>query len=299
MQKKKSVSVVIPSWNSESQMKQNLPFVFAAAAKVKAEVVIVDDASAYDQSASYLKSLGKKVRFYANKTNEGFSFTVNRGVSLAKGDLIMLLNTDVRPSPDCFVKAIKYFEDPTVYAVGFNSGEAWMGGEWKGGLFHHFKVEPTVANKNQVNPSLWASGGQAAFDRAKWTELGGMDLLFKPFYWEDTDMGYRAWKRGWQVLWGPDCQCVHDHQKSVIASNFTKEFVMNTAQRNQFLFIWKNISDPGFMLSHILKMPYFLAKYPLPVLKALMLLPMALSHRRAEESHWQKTDQEILPLWKR
>jgi len=295
----KSVSVVIPSWNSESQMKQNLPYVFKAAQAVGAEIVIVDDNSQYDDSAGYLKSLGKKIRFFENTTNGGFSETVNRGVKEAKGDIIMLLNTDVRPSPDCFSNALKYFEDNTIYAVGFNSGEAWMGGEWKDGLFHHFKVEPTTKNKNKVNPSLWASGGQAAFDRRKWLTLGGMDLLYKPFYWEDTDMGYNAWKRGWQVLWGPDCNCVHDHQKSVIASNFTKEFVMATAQRNQFLFIWKNITDRGFMQSHLLKMPYYLLKFPLPVLRALTYLPSVLRNRANAKKYWVKQDAEILKLWTR
>lgn len=299
MKKQKTVSVVIPSWNSESQMKQNLPYVFAAAEKVNAEIVIVDDNSQYDNSAGYIKSLGKKVRFYENKSNGGFSETVNRGVKMAKGDLIMLLNTDVRPSPDCFIKALKYFEDDSVYAVGFNSQEAWMGGEWKGGLFHHFKVEPTDANKNKVNPSLWASGGQAAFSRDKWLELGGMDLLFKPFYWEDTDMGYNAWKRGWKVLWGPDCKCVHDHQKSVIANNFTKEFVMATAQRNQFLFIWKNITDTKFLVSHFLKLPYYLIKFPLPVLKAFTYIPQVISKRMEAKKHWVREDRDILKLWTR
>ena len=144
MAKHKTVSVVIPSWNSEKQLQQNLPFVFAAAAKVKAEIVIVDDHSQFDRSAFYLKSLGDKIRFYENRKNEGFSYTVNRGVKLAQGDIIMLLNTDVRPSPDCFVHALKYFADPSVYAVGFNSGEAWMGGEWQSSLFQHFKVEPKL-----------------------------------------------------------------------------------------------------------------------------------------------------------
>jgi len=299
MTKTPTVSVVIPSWNSESQMKQNLPYVFAAAEAVKAEIVIVDDKSAIDQSAHYLRSLGKKIRFYQNKTNGGFSYTVNRGVSLAKGDIVILLNTDVRPSLDCFVKAIKYFEDDSVYALGFNSGEAWMGGEWKGGLFHHFKVEPTQTKKNRPNPSLWASGGQAAFSRSKWKELGGMDLLYKPFYWEDTDMGYRAWKRGWQVLWAPECRVVHDHQKSVIAGNFTKEFVMDTAQRNQFLFIWKNISDPIFLLNHLIRLPYYLLQYPGSVLQALRYLPRALSARASERPFWKRSDHAILSLWTR
>lgn len=294
-----TVSVVIPSWNSESQMKQNLPYVFAAAKRVDAEIIIVDDNSKFDDSSGYLKSLGKKIRFYKNSGNGGFSFTVNRGVSQAKGDLIMLLNTDVRPSPDCFIKALKYFEDDSVYALNFNSQEAWMGGEWRGGLFHHFKVEPSATNKNKVNPSLWASGGQGAFDRAKWLALGGMDLLYKPFYWEDTDMGFRAWKRGWQVLWAPECKVVHDHQKSVIASNFTKEFVLNTAQRNQFLFIWKNISDLRYLLSHFLRLPYYLLKYPGPVIKALALLPQALKSRAKDSRYWKLSDRDILKAWAR
>ncbi|MFZ2199807.1 MAG: glycosyltransferase family 2 protein [Microgenomates group bacterium] len=299
MSQKLTVSVVIPSWNSEVQMKQNLPYVFAAAERVYAEIVIVDDNSKHDKSPEYLKSLGDKVRFFANKGNGGFSYTVNRGVKEAKGDIIMLLNTDVRPSPDCFEKVLKYFEDDSVYAVGFNSGEAWMGGEWQGGLFHHFKVEPTGKNKDHNNPSLWASGGQAAFSRDKWLALGGMDLLYKPFYWEDTDMGYRAWKRGWQVLWAPECKCVHDHQKSVIASNFTKEFVMATAQRNQFLFIWKNISDPSYLFNHLVRLPYYLLKYPGPVFKALLLLPAALSSRAHEKHFWKRQDRDILASWVR
>ncbi len=294
---KPKVSVVIPSWNSESQLKQNLPYVFKAAEAVNAEIVIVDDASSYDQSAEYLKSLGKKIRFYENKTNGGFSFTVNRGVSLARGDVAILLNTDVRPSPDCFANCLKQFSDPSVFAVTFNSGEAWAGGRWEDGLLQHAKVEPTKNNGSEQNPSLWASGGQAAFDRAKWMGLGGMDLLYKPFYWEDVDLGYRAWKRGWRIIWDPESRCVHDHQKSVIASNFTPEFVRATAQRNQFLFVWKNIHDSRMLSSHLLKIPSFLKNYPLPFLRALLLLPAALRGRGIEKHSSVKSDSEVLSLW--
>src|SRR3989339_845815 len=161
-------SVVIPSWNSEKQLQQNLPYVFKAAAKVGAEIIVVDDASTYDHSAQYLRTLGSKIRFYANKKNEGFSFTVNRGVQLAHHEIVILLNTDVRPEPDCFVNCLKQFSSTNIFAVTFNSGESWAGGKWERGLLQHAKVEPTAENKNKINPSLWASGGQAAFDRRKW-----------------------------------------------------------------------------------------------------------------------------------
>lgn len=294
---KLTVSVVIPSWNSESQLKQNLPYVFKAAAAVNAEVVIVDDHSTFDASAAYLRSLGKQIRFYENQNNEGFSYTVNSGVAKAKGDIIMLLNTDVRPRPDCFANALANFKDPKVFAVTFNSGEAWAGAKWYGGLLQHAKVEPDKTNIKTINPSLWASGGQAAFARHKWLALGGMDLLYKPFYWEDVDLGYRAWRRGWNIVWDPSCRCVHDHQKSVIATNFTPEFVRATAQRNQFLFVWKNIFDRPMLLSHLGHFPSFIKNYPRPFFRALLLLPAALRARGVEKRALVRSDREIIAPW--
>lgn len=294
---KLKVSVVIPSWNSELQLKQNLPYVFEAAKKVNAEIIVIDDNTQSDNSTDYLKTLGRKIRFYENDGNGGFSYTVNKGVNLAKGDIVILLNTDVRPSPDCFINCLKQFEDDSVFAVTFNSGESWAGGRWEGGLLQHAKVESSHDNKDKVNPSLWASGGQAAFHRAKWISLGGMDLLYKPFYWEDVDLGYRAWKHGWRVVWDPKSKCVHDHKKSIIASNFTGDFVKQTAQRNQFLFVWKNIHDSSMLWSHILKIPSFIKNYPGPFFQAIRFIIPTLKGRNIEKSLSIRSDAEILSIW--
>ncbi len=293
------ISVVIPSWNSENQLRENLPFVYRASSRVNAEIVIIDDASSYDKSVQLLKREKKrgKIRFFQNRVNQGFSYTVNRGVSLAKGSLIMLLNTDVRPSSDCFLEAIRLFDDKDIFAVTFNSKEAWAGGKWEKGMFHHFKVEPPTRKLGNF-PSLFASGGQAAFDKKKWQELGGMDLLYKPFYWEDTDLGYRAWKRGWKIIWSSKPKVVHDHQKSVIASNFSKSFITATAQRNQFLFIWKNIRDRDLILNHLINLPKYIFRYPSAFFRALCLLPRVLQVRSREAKKIVKSDGEILAQWK-
>lgn len=298
--KKPKVSVVIPSWNSEKQLKKNLRYVYMAADVVDAEVVVVDDASSHDDSVGYLEKEEDrgKLTLYTNEENQGFSYTVNKGVRLAQGNIVILLNTDVRPRKYCFEKCLSLFDEkPDLFAVTFNSGEAWMGGEWKNGLFQHFKVEPTEENKDQYNESLWASGGQAAFSKEKWQELNGMDLLYKPFYWEDTDLGYRAWKRGWRILWTPECVVTHDHAASVIASNFSKEFIENTAQRNQFLFVWKNIHDPLLMLSHLIRLPLYLIQYPKPVFRALSKLGEVLKKRKIEKKQSIKKDKEIIRKW--
>lgn len=296
MQKKPTMSVVIPCWNSEAQLEENLPSVLVAGSYVDAEIIVVDDASYADHSVEYLESLGNQIRLIKQDKNQGFGATVNHGVKAATGEIIILLNTDVRPAPDCFENARAYFVDNDVYAVGFNSNEGSMGGAWHDGLFHHFKVDEPMRAK-RMQSSLWASGGQAAFSRSKWIELGGMDALYKPFYWEDVDMGYCAWKRGWKVLWAADCVVVHDHKKSVIANNFSKDLVKNIATRNQFLFVWKNISDRDMVWSHLRMLFSYLSHYPLPFLWAVMSIPQVYRRRQRESHFWKRTDHDILSLW--
>ncbi|MCE7898012.1 MAG: hypothetical protein DPW11_00780 [bacterium] len=290
MSKKLSLTIVIPCWNSAELLQKNLSSVIKAAKAASAKIIIIDDQSS-DNSIEYLKSLKADFTLLTNPQNLGFGETVNRGVAAADSDLVVLLNTDVRPELDCFLNAMRYFEDPKVFAVGFNSNEGSMRVNWEKGLFHHFRGEGSEI-------SLWASGGQAVFDRKKYLELGGMDPMYKPFYWEDTDLGYNAWKRGWKVVWGQDCHCVHDHQSSVIKGNFTKDFIYTTAQRNQFLFIWKNISDPSLLISHFFYLPLYLARYPKVVIQALQQLPIALRSRYKNKRYWKRRDQDILRLWK-
>ena len=64
-------------------------------------------------------------------------------------------------------------------------------------------------------PCFYGGGGSCAFDRAKFLELGGFDELLAPFYLEDTDLGYMAWKRGWKVLYHPRSVVWHEHRGTI------------------------------------------------------------------------------------
>lgn len=287
---KPTVSIIIPCWNSESQLKQNLPAVRTAAKKVSAEILIVDDASTLDNSKKYLATL-TGIKYLQNSTNQGFTKTVNRGVGEATGEIVILLNTDVAPEPDCFSRALPYFTDPTLFAVTFNSGEGWAEGRWEDGMLVHYPI-----NKDAIKPmpSLWASGGQAAFRRNIWQKLGGLDPLYAPFYWEDVDLGYRAWKAGYQILWVPDARCSHHHEKSVIKNNFKPSYIGRIALRNQLLFIWKNITDPALLGSHFARLPRLLYRYPAAVLSAISFLPKVVAERKRGA---KLTDTAVLNIW--
>ena len=71
------------------------------------------------------------------------------------------------------------------------------------------------ADVTDLFPCFYGGGGSCAFDRRKFLELGGFDALLAPFYLEDTDLGYMAWKRGWKVLYQPRSIVYHEHRGTI------------------------------------------------------------------------------------
>ena len=43
-------------------------------------------------------------------------------------------------------------------------------------------------------------------------EVGFLDGAFFMYY-EDTDLCYRLWQKGWKVYYNPDVTVLHDHQR--------------------------------------------------------------------------------------
>ena len=91
-------------------------------------------------------------------------------------------------------------------------------------------------------PCFYGGGGSCAFDRQKFLELGGFDELLAPFYLEDTDLGYMAWKRGWKVLYQPRSVVYHEH-RGTIGKRFREEQIQAVLKKNFVLFCWKNIHE--------------------------------------------------------
>src|SRR5258708_6183481 len=93
-----SVSIVIPNWNGRALLENNLPTIIKASKNKEnkiSEIIIVDDASS-DDSVTYLKkNFAKEIKLVVHKVNRGFGASVNTGVRSAKGEFVVLLNTDI------------------------------------------------------------------------------------------------------------------------------------------------------------------------------------------------------------
>lgn len=277
------VSVIIPNFNGEKLLEKNLPEVINASKNTENkiyEIIIVDDGSD-DGSVKLLTKNFPEIKLIKHKINRGFSAAVNTGARMAKGNLILLLNNDVIPSPDFLAPAIKHFDDERVFAVSLHEkGYGYARGSFSAGYIQLAMGEESKT----VHPSFYVSGGSGIFRRSIWMELGGMDeKLLSPFYWEDIDLGYRAEKRGYINLWEPESKVTHNHESTI--GEFSKNYVQRIRERNQLLVIWKNIGSPALIRNHIIGVIRRTFRHPgyiRIVLMSLSRLGIAIRERKKE-----------------
>jgi GT2 family glycosyltransferase len=108
----------------------------------------------------------------------------------------------------------------------------------------------------QASQRRWFHAGDAwsLYDRDKFMALGGFDELFTPFFSEDEDLFYRAWKRGWHVIYEPRARVVHHHECSTIFRAFDDARRERIYRAHQLLHTWKNLDDVSLRRQHLVSL---------------------------------------------
>jgi O-antigen biosynthesis protein len=252
-----SASVVIPNWNGRDLLAKYIPSVIQALdGNPDNEIIVVDNGS-QDGSAAFLVEHFPAVRVLALDRNLGFGGGSNAGFRAAKNDIVVLLNSDMRVERDFLAPLLEAFTDETVFSVAcqiFFSDPNKLREEtgltqlwWENGSLRvRHRDDPAI---EVPYPCAYGGGGSCAFDRRKFLELGGFDELLAPFYMEDTDVGYLAWKRGWKVLYQPGSVVYHEH-RGTIGKKFSAAEIDLVLKKNFALFCWKNIHEWPRLASH-------------------------------------------------
>jgi len=253
-----AASVVIPNWNGRDLLERYLPSVVAAlAGNPENEIIVVDNGSA-DGSAEFVREAFPGVKVLALDRNLGFGGGSNAGFRAAKNDIVVLLNSDMQVSPDFLPPLVEGFRDESVFAVScqiffrdparLREETGLTQGWWQdGGLKVRHRADAAITG---LFPCFYGGGGSCAFDRRKFLELGGFDELLAPFYLEDTDLGYMAWKRGWKVLYQPRSIVYHEH-RGTIGMRFSEAQIQAVLKKNYLLFCWKNIHAWRRLAAHL------------------------------------------------
>ena len=309
------VSIIIPTWNGRTLLERCLPSVLEAmeAYPGNAEILIVDDAS-NDDTVKWLTSVDLAVRLIQRPTNGGFAQTVDLGARNAVGSVLVFLNNDVEVNRGFIAPLVEHFSSPDVFIVGACQVAADrktvvsgpLSGRFKGGLLSFTSVPPMPLDvvsqlHRSAVPTLFASAMACAVSREKYEELGGFDPLYEPYYWEDIDLSYRGWKRGWTILWEPK-SLVYSDGGATIRTRFNSRAIRQTVLRNRFIFLWKNISSHrlllhrhalpllGRLLRDFVRLDFSLHA---ALIQALRRLPEILRARYSQKTTTRRCDTEV------
>ena len=275
-----SIDIVIPNYNGFSLLRENLPRIIEEINEHEGSIIIVDDGSNKDEFESLSNFVkDKNILLLRNERNSGFSSAVNRGMSKSNSDFVVLLNTDVLPEDNFLDAAIKdLLSDRNLFGIGFidksvEDGKTILRGrglaKWKKGFLVHRRGEVDKTD------TFWISGVSSIITRELFEKLSGFDSLYDPFYWEDIDLSYRARKSGYKIEFEPKSVVIHKHYEGSIKKYFSNFQINTIVYRNQFIFVWKNITDSNLLLSHLLWLPYHLLtsilRFDVPFLLGFLL----------------------------
>ena len=304
--KNPDITLIITNWNGKDLLRECLPSVLKAVAfdsKRNYEIMVVDDCST-DDSLVILEKEFPAVRAVKTPVNLGFQRANNYGIEQTQSRLVMPMNNDIKLDEDALFHLAEHFEKGDVFSVsgmffGFD-GKTFLygnrGGYFRNGHFYLYEKAP-----NDKTQTLFACGGAFMVDRKRYLQLGGFDNLYHPLYYEEIDLSYRALKRGWEVRYEPKSIAYHKVQ-STITKQEKKRRIGLISARNNYLFVWKNISDTSMTLQFIFFIPLFLirdlfklkSRFWVAFFMALQRLPAALKSRKAEKTDSLFSDQEIL-----
>jgi GT2 family glycosyltransferase len=260
--------------------------------------------------------------FIKNEINRGFGETCNRGFEAASFPLVLLLNNDVELAKDAIAPLVENFQDSSLFAAHCRVYELESGNECGAGKLgsfargfirvHRSYVCLSEAHRNQGYKtsidsaklySMFAGGGSSMFDREKFLSAGAFEPLLSPFYWEDVELSYRAWKRGYSIVYEP--RSAAHHRVSSTIGKLNRRRVRMIQQRNRLIYHWIHLHDRRMLASHILWVVLLALTAPLRLqpgfisscVAALKKLPQIRARRREEKQRATRTDREVLALF--
>jgi N-acetylglucosaminyl-diphospho-decaprenol L-rhamnosyltransferase len=182
------------------------------------ELVVVDNDST-DGTAAVVRSLDGRARVLESGANLGFAGGCHAGAGATRAPLLLFLNPDSAPAPDCI-------ERLRAAGVEHPRWGAWQAAvmledgriNTSGGVVHFLGIgwagdceRPAAALPASAREIAFPSGAAMVVRRAAWEELHGLDRDYF-MYGEDLDLGLRLWLAGQRVGVVPDARVLHSYE---------------------------------------------------------------------------------------
>jgi GT2 family glycosyltransferase len=248
------LSVVIVGWNARHYLELCLESLESAPPRRSMETFVVDNASS-DGTSEMIAAKFPWVKLIRSEKNLGFSKGNNLAIRQCQGRYIALVNPDVIVFPGCLDALADFLDqNPKVGNVGprvFNPDLSqqstcrrfptlWNNFCSATGLASAFKKSRLFAGEHMFyfphNRELRVDVIVGCFSMIRRETFDTVGLLDEKLfmYGDDVDWCRRCWKAGWQVVFFPGAQAIHDRGK--ITAPYPVRFAL--AQQRSVLYYW-------------------------------------------------------------
>jgi GT2 family glycosyltransferase len=259
------LSIIIVNWNTRELLRACLESLREFLAHPAYEIMVVDNASS-DGSAQMVGEEFPSARLLALPENIGFSRGNNAALRQAKGQYLMLLNSDTEVQPGAIELMCSYMDEHSdVGGLGPQllnpDGTVQLScrtfPSYRTALFHRKSLITRLFPQNRFSAQyLMTKTGHADTMEVDWVigaclltrrkiieQVGLMDEEFF-MYAEDVDWCYRMRQAGWKITYLPQAKVLHHYEKSASKAPFRMNFQRH---RSMWRFYAKHYSR-GIML---------------------------------------------------
>jgi GT2 family glycosyltransferase len=208
------IAVVVGNHQGEHLLRDCLESL-ASQTRPPREILVVDGAST-DRSQEIAEELGAR---FLPTANHGLGFLYNLGAQSTSCDYVLCSNNDVAYESGCLELLAAALDADTQRFATDPTQLDWPGTEvihartrLRRGRFLREYLPGLhldyVTSADAIVPTVSAHGAAMLVRRSQLLELGGFDESFF-MDWEDVDLCWRAWLRGWPSVYVPQARLRH------------------------------------------------------------------------------------------
>jgi GT2 family glycosyltransferase len=200
-----SVSIIIPTFNGASRIRDCLDALLRQAAQQNAEILVVNDGST-DNTVEVVQCYSSVC--LVSQTNAGPAAARNRGVAEARGAIILFTDDDCVPTPDWLGAMLEPFEDVEIIGA-----KGVYHTHQKSLIARFVQIEYEDRYRLMMNFAYidFVDTYSSAFRRERFLEMTGYDTSFPVACAEDVELSYRMSARGWKMKFVPKAIVYHTH----------------------------------------------------------------------------------------
>ncbi len=244
------VSILIPTRDRAPLLRKCIESIFARTDYWPYEVIVLDNESHEGETHAFFDSLGERARVVRIEGPFNYSRLNNRGVALARGALVLLLNNDVEVINELWLsEMVSHAARPEVGMVGarlwYPEGTMQHGGVilGAGGIAGHahagIRHEHGYFARAHLTQNFSAVTGACALVRREiYERLGGLDEKNLAVAFNDIDFCLRVREAGFQIIWTPHAELHHEESASRGFANSNPEQVRFLAEIDHMNATW-------------------------------------------------------------